>query len=123
MNTITQRTMKRFCGVLCVALLATCLQASAKRPRARVQRGTIERIDQDARVLRLRRHGEAVPLTPVWDNRTRLIEGPRTVTAAGLTKDTAVTVWYRSPLFGGRHPAGGSGDGEAGAELPAAKKD
>jgi len=59
-------------------------------------------IDQDARILRIRRDGEATLLTLVWNSRTKCVEGTRIVTAAELTKGTQVTLWYRTPFFGER---------------------
>ena len=105
-------------AALCAALIATCSQVSARSPQPRVESGsieavgkdardqgccgTIEAIDQDARILRLRRDGEAVPLTLVWNSQTRFVEGTRFVTAAELTKGARVTVWYHTPFFGKR---------------------
>ena len=108
-------------AALCAALIATCSQASARSPQPRSESGTIgavgqdattlrdknccgtiETIDQDARIFRLQRQGEAVPLTLVWNSQTRFIEGTRFVTAAALTKGTTVTVWYHTPFFGKR---------------------
>ena len=53
-------------------------------------------------MLRIQREGEAVPLTLVWNSQTRFIEGTRSVTAAEVTKGTAVTVSYHTPFFGKR---------------------
>ena len=111
-------------AALCAALIATCSQASARSPQPRVERGTIETIgqdsrsrrderccgtigtiDQNARMLRIQREGEAVPLTLVWNSQTRFIEGTRSVTAAEVTKGAAVTVWYHTPFFGKRFAA------------------
>ena len=109
------------CGALCAALIATCSQAFARTPQPRVQSGTIEAlgqdtqtrrdkcccgtivsIDQDARILRLNRDGEAEALTLVWNSQTRFIEGMRLVNATELTKGARVTVWYHTPFFGKR---------------------
>lgn len=84
------------------ALIATCSEAFARSPRAQVVMGTIETIDADARVLRIKPRGEAPPLTPVWNSRTRFVKGSRFVTAAELTKGAPVTVWYRTTVFGKR---------------------
>ena len=105
----------------CAALIATCSQVSARSPQPRVESGTIkaaahdgrnlrdkgccgniEMIDQDARILRIQRDGEAVPLTLVWNSQTRFIEGTGFVTAAALTKGARVTVSYHTPFFGKR---------------------
>ena len=59
-------------------------------------------IDQDARILRLNRDGEAEALTLVWNSQTRFIEGMRLVNATELTKGARVTVWYHTPFFGKR---------------------
>ena len=106
-------------AALCAALIATCPEASARSPQPRVESGTVETIgqdsrtrrdqrccgtigtiDQNARMLRIQREGEAVPLTLVWNSQTRFIEGTRSVTAAEVTKGTAVTVSYHTPFFG-----------------------
>ena len=106
-------------AALCAALIATCSQVSARSPQPRVESGTIERagqdgrnlrdkgccgaiemIDQDARVLRVHRDGETVPLTLVWNRQTRFIEGTGFVTAAALTKGARVTISYHTPFFG-----------------------
>ena len=119
MNTKAQIPAATLCAAFCAALIATCSQAFARPPQARVESGTIqtveqdgrtlrvqccigtiEMIDRDARILRIQRHGEAVPLTLVWNSRTRFVKGTRFVTAAELTKGTPVTVWYHSPFFG-----------------------
>ena len=108
-------------AALCAALIATCSQVSARSPQPRVESGTIETaepdgrnrrdkgccgtieaIDQDARILRVRRDGEAVPLTLVWNSQTRFIEGTDFVTAAALTKGARVTLSYHTPFFGKR---------------------
>ncbi len=108
-------------AAFCAALIATCSDASAITPRSRVASGsieavgqdaqtrrdkccggTIEAIDQDARILRLKRDGEAEPLTLVWNSQTSFIEGMRFVTAAALTKGARVTVSYHTPFFGKR---------------------
>ena len=99
----THSSTRRFLVLFCVVLMALCSQASARRPPARLQIGTIEMIDRDARVLRLRCDDGTVSLTLRWDDRTRFVEGTRFVTAADLTKGTPVTLWDRSPLFGGRY--------------------
>ncbi len=109
------------CAAWCTALIAICSHASARSPQPRVASGTIETteqdgrnlrdkgccgtietIDQDARILRVRRDGEAVPLTLVWNSQTRFIEGTDFVTAAALTKGARVTVSYHTPFFGKR---------------------
>ena len=119
MNTKAQIPAITLCAALCAALIATCSQASARPPQPRVQSGTIETIerdarilrdpccsgtietvDQNARILRVQRQGEAVPLTLVWNSRTSFVEGTRLVTAAELTNGARVTVWYRTPFFG-----------------------
>jgi hypothetical protein len=121
MNTKAQIPATTLCAALCAVLIATCSQASARPPRAQAEGGTIETIEQngrtlrvqccigtietidrDARILRIQRQGEAVPLTLVWNNQTRFVEGTRSVTAAELTKGTPVTVWYHTPFFGKR---------------------
>ena len=102
MNSMIQSTMRRSCAVLCIAMVATCSQASARTPRSRVQHGVIEMIDRVARTLRIQSDGQANPLTLVWNSRTRFIESGRFVTAGVLTKGTPVTAWYLTPLFGER---------------------
>ena len=121
MNTKSQIPATTLCAALCAALIATCSQASARPPQARVESGTIqtveqdgrtlrvqccigaiETIDRDARILRIQRQGEAVPLTLVWNSRTRFVKGTRFVTAAELTNGAPVTVWYHTPFFGKR---------------------
>ena len=82
--------------------MAICPQTFARPPQPRVQRGVIEMIDRDARILRIQRDGEAVPLTIVWNKLTRFVEGSRFVSAAELKKGTPVTIWYRTPFFGER---------------------
>ena len=118
MNTKAQIT---FCAAFFAALIATSSETSARLPRARVESGTvetieqngrtlqvqccvgtIERIDADARILRIKLGGEAPPLTLVWNSRTRFVKGSRFVTATELTKGASVTVWYHTPLFGKR---------------------
>ena len=98
-------------AALCAALIATCSQVSARSPQPRVESGTIETaeqdgrnlrdkgccgtiemIDQNARILRVQRDAEAVPLTLVWNSQTRFIEGTGFVTAAALTKGARVTL-------------------------------
>ena len=121
MNTEAQIPTSTLCAALCAALIATCPQASARPPQPRVESGTIETVDRDARILRdpccsgtietidqnarilrVQRDGEAVPLTLGWNSRTIFVEGARFVTAAELAKGTPVTVWYRTPFFGKR---------------------
>ncbi|MEQ1862168.1 MAG: hypothetical protein ABMA13_19805 [Chthoniobacteraceae bacterium] len=118
MNTKAQLSLR---AALCAALFATCSEASARPPRAQVESGTIETIqqngrtlrvqccigtietiDRDARILRIKPRGEAAPLTLVWNSRTHFVKGTRIVTAAELTKGASVTVWYHTPLFGKR---------------------
>lgn len=108
-------------AAFCATLIATCSEAFARSPQPRVEGGTvealgqdaqtsrdkccggtIETIDQDARILRLKRDGEAEPLTLVWNRHTSFIEGTGFVTAAALTKGARVTVWYHTPFFGKR---------------------
>jgi hypothetical protein len=102
MNSMIQSTMRRSCAVLCIAMVATCSQASARTPRSRVQHGVIEMIDRVARTLRIQSDGQANPLTLVWNSRTRFIESGRFVSAAELRQGTPVAVWYLTPLFGER---------------------
>ena len=121
MKTKTKTSTNTLCAALCAALIATCSQASARTPQPRSESGTIgtigqdanthrdknccgtiETIDPDARILRIHRDGEAVPLTLVWNSQTRFIEGTRFVTAAELTRGARVTVWYHTPFFGKR---------------------
>lgn len=117
--TIHNMNTKPLLAAFCAAFIATCSHASARSPQPRVESGTIETvgphgrvirseccfgtvetIDQDARSLRIRRDGEALPLTLVWNRSTSFIEGTRFVTAAELTKGARVTVWYHTPFFG-----------------------
>ena len=121
MNTKAKIPANIICAALCAALIATCSQASARPPQARVESGTIQTVEQDgrilqdpccsgtiatidqnARILRVQRYGEAIPLTLVWNSRTIFVEGARVVTAAALTRGTPVKVWYRTPFFGKR---------------------
>lgn len=102
MISVIQSTMRRLCMILCVALVAICTQASARTPRSRVQHGVIEMINHDASTLRIQRDGEAVPLTLVWNSRTRFVGDSRFVSAAELRQGAPVTVWYLTPLFGKR---------------------
>ena len=117
-------------ATLCSAFIATCAQVSARSPQPRVESGTIEAvrqdardqsccgtigtIDQDARILRVQRDGEAVPLTLVWNSQTRFIEGTGFVAAAALTKGARVTVSYHTPYWPWPHsfPPGHSSEPE-----------
>jgi hypothetical protein len=121
MNTQAQVPATTLCAALCAVLIGICSQACALPPQSRVQSGTIEAIESDARILRdpccfgtiatidhnarilwIQRPGKAIPLTLVWNRRTIFVEGARFVDATRLKKGTAVTVWYRTPFFGKR---------------------
>lgn len=102
MNSTIHSMTRRLCMILCIALAATCTQATARTPRSRVQHGVIEMIDRDARTLRVQLEGSALPLTLVWNSRTRFVGESRYVTAAELRQGNPVTVWYLTPFFGER---------------------
>lgn len=100
MNTKFTSTLGRSILILSAALLATTSEVSAKHPHPRVANGSIEMIDWKTRTLRIKTDTE--PLTLIWNDRTRFIAGNRDVTAAELTRNKPVKVWYRTPFFGER---------------------
>jgi hypothetical protein len=102
MNTILQKAIRRLSAVLCLVLMATGTQASARTHPAWVQQGIIQGINRDALLLRFQPTGQSELLTIAWNRRTRFTRGPLTVTAAELDKGSLVTISYHRPFFGER---------------------
>lgn len=103
MITAVKHSKRGFHAIVCLALLGTCSQISARPPRPRVLNGTIETIDRNARILRIRDASGTTSLILVWSERTRFIEGGRFVDANELAKGALVKIWYGTPFIGERY--------------------
>lgn len=90
--------------VILIGLIAAVFtgEISARPPQARTEFGTVAAADANARVIRLQLRCTAIPLTLVWNQRTRIFHGADAVSTAHLTLGTPVKVWYRTPIFGER---------------------
>src|SRR3954464_11426792 len=106
-------------ALLCAALIASTCPASATTSQSRgesgtaqsVERnatpasdqrcvGTVWRVDQRGRVLRLQRDGAMLPMNLAWNSRTIFLAGGQSVTAARVNRGDIVTVWYHTPILG-----------------------
>lgn len=76
------------------------LESQARPPRARERQCVVQTIERSSRTMTLRCGKDAEPLEVVWTRQTNFLQNGKFADAALPKTGQAVTVYYRSPLFG-----------------------